>query len=163
MIERDREAFAAQITYLAEAFGERMSSLRIGAYFDALTKYEIEFIRGAVGECIKNSKFFPKPAELLEECSRIRGAWRRAVSDEQRLALPAPTAAGDEDLCTEIENGEPCMKTVLEHRLEFARLVAKLQDPAHWDRMRLRPSYLERRGIHAPRPGVVISIEDDLR
>jgi hypothetical protein len=163
VIERDREAFAAQITYLAEAFAERMSPVRIGAYFDALNGYEIEFIRGAVEQCIKNSRFFPKPAEILEECGRLRGAWRRALADQSRLALPAPVAAGDEDLCTEIDGDSACLETVAAHRKQFAELVAKINTPENWARLRMRPSLLERRGIHPPRPGVVITPEEDLR
>jgi hypothetical protein len=164
MIDRDREAFAAQITYLAEAFAERISPIRIGAYFDALKTYEIEYVRGAVDECIKGSKFFPKPAELIEQCSALRGAFRRALAAETlRKALPA-AAAGDEDLCGEIVNEvEPCLRTVAEHRSELHKLLEDFNSPERMERLRRRPSLLERRGIHPPRPGIVITPEEDLR
>lgn len=162
MIETDREPFAAQMTYLAEAFSERITPVRIAAYFMALRNYEIEYIRGAVEECIKIQRFFPKPVEIQEQCARIRGGYRRAIAAAQQKALPA-VAAGDEDLCAEVEDGAPCLKTVAEHRAEFRALVEQLNSPALMERLRLRPSYLERRGIHALRPGVTIKPEDDLR
>ena len=163
MIERDREAFAAQITYLAEAFAERITPVRIAAYFMALRSYEIEYIRGAVEECIKDCKYFPKPVEIQERCSVLRGAMRRALAaEEYRRALPA-VPAGDEDLCSALVDGEPCLKTVAEHRKELKAFLAELDNPERMDRLRRRPSLLERKGIHALRPGVVISPEEDLR
>lgn len=163
MKEHDRDAFAAQMTYLAEAFAERITPVRIAAYFMALRNYEIEYIRGAVEECIKTSRFFPKPAEIQEHCSALRGAYRRAIADNQRrMALP-PGPAGDEDMCGETHDGEMCMKTVAEHRSELHKILEDFDSPDRLERLRRRPSLLERMGIHALRPGVVIAPEEDLR
>lgn len=66
MTDGDRATFAAELTLLAEVFGETLSRTRIGAYFVALEDFEFSEVQGAMRRAIKTSKFFPKPAEVAE-------------------------------------------------------------------------------------------------
>lgn len=64
MTDRDRPRFAECMATLATVFAEDVSTARATAYFVALSDVEIESVVGAVEEHIRQSRFFPKPAEL---------------------------------------------------------------------------------------------------
>lgn len=66
MTSHDSVTFAAEMTMLAEVFGEKLSEPRLRAYFSALEEYPIDAVQQACRRAIKASRFFPKPADLLE-------------------------------------------------------------------------------------------------
>lgn len=66
MTQSDSVVFATELTLLAEVFGEQLSKARIGAYFVALEAYAVEDVQAACRRAIKASRFFPKPADLIE-------------------------------------------------------------------------------------------------
>jgi hypothetical protein len=66
MKREDSAAFATELTMLAEVFGEKFSEPRLRGYFAALQDYSLEDVQDACRRAIKTSRFFPKPADLLE-------------------------------------------------------------------------------------------------
>lgn len=66
MTEDNRARFAELMFGMGETFNEPVSSVRAGAYFDALSDLPIESVEQAVRLAVKQSKFFPKPVELRE-------------------------------------------------------------------------------------------------
>jgi hypothetical protein len=66
MTNADSAVFAAEMTMMAEVFGEALSAPRIAAYFAALEEHPIEAVQEACRRAIKTQRFFPKPADLAE-------------------------------------------------------------------------------------------------
>jgi len=66
MTSDDRATFATEMTMLAEVFGEPLSEPRMRAYFAALEEHGITDVQAACRRAIKSSRFFPKPADLIE-------------------------------------------------------------------------------------------------
>ena len=66
MTSRDSVTFATELTMVAEVFGEALSEPRLRAYYAALEEYAIEDVQAACRRAIKASRFFPKPADLIE-------------------------------------------------------------------------------------------------
>lgn len=62
----ERPAFAAAFAVLADTFNENVSSVRVGAYFDALGDLPLEAVLRGMREATANLRFFPKPVELRE-------------------------------------------------------------------------------------------------
>ena len=66
MTDHDHERFAQVLQVLAEAMGETLAPARVAIYFKVLSRFEIEALERAAYIHIERSKFFPKPAELIE-------------------------------------------------------------------------------------------------
>lgn len=62
----DRAAFAAAFAVLADTFDVQVSSVRVGAYFDALSDLPLEAVLRGMREATASLRFFPKPVELRE-------------------------------------------------------------------------------------------------
>lgn len=62
----DRQDFARAIAVLADTFDVTVSSVRVGAYFDALSDLILEAVLRAMQEATATLRFFPKPIELRE-------------------------------------------------------------------------------------------------
>lgn len=61
----DYRPFAQEMARLSEIFSEECSALRVTAYFEALEGYSLLSVVNAMRRAVKNSKFFPRPAEIL--------------------------------------------------------------------------------------------------
>lgn len=66
MTESDRAEFSKILFGLGEVYGEALSAPRIGAYFAALSDLTIEQFDAAATSLMRSSKFFPRPAEILD-------------------------------------------------------------------------------------------------
>lgn len=66
MTESDRTEFGKILFGLGEVYGESLSAPRIDAYFLALSDLTIEQVDAAVTNLMRSSKFFPRPAEILD-------------------------------------------------------------------------------------------------
>jgi hypothetical protein len=66
VIQHDIETFAGLMALLAEVFGKDLHAQLVEIYFRALAEWPIERIAEAVHEAVRQLKFFPKPAELIE-------------------------------------------------------------------------------------------------
>lgn len=66
MTEADRPTFAKALFALGETFNEPVSEIRAEGYFSALMEFPLADVTSAIRHALKASKFFPKPAELLE-------------------------------------------------------------------------------------------------
>lgn len=58
--------FAHLMVQVAEIYGEKLSEIKIQLYFELLKEYPYEIIEGAFVSHTKLSKFFPKPADIIE-------------------------------------------------------------------------------------------------
>lgn len=65
MTDKDREKFANILAATAEIYGEQLSELRGELFFNALKDYPIETIRDAFNIHVRQSVFFPKPADII--------------------------------------------------------------------------------------------------
>lgn len=127
MTRHDAQAFAASMMRLAEAYGEVVTAARIDVYFEALEDYELEYIEPAIRYLIRTSKWFPKPSEIREQASRMRGEVRRqALMVSKQLAIPERVLSLDEvkaflaELRTRPEHAEQIREGPL-HSLERLR------------------------------------------
>lgn len=66
MTELDRAEFSKIIYGLGEVYGEALSKPRIDAYFASLIDLTIEQFDAAATQLMRSSKFFPRPAEILD-------------------------------------------------------------------------------------------------
>lgn len=66
MTESDRAEFGKILFGLGEIYGEALSAPRIDAYFAALSDLTIEQVDVAVTILMRSSKFFPRPAEIID-------------------------------------------------------------------------------------------------
>lgn len=66
MTESDRTEFSKILFGLGEVYGEALSKPRMDAYFAALSDLTIEQFDSAASHLMRSSKFFPRPAEILE-------------------------------------------------------------------------------------------------
>lgn len=82
MTPENRARFAELMFGMGETFNEPVSSVRAGAYFDALSDLPIEGVETAVRLAVRTLKFFPKPVELREMVEGAKG-------DEAALAFAA--------------------------------------------------------------------------
>jgi hypothetical protein len=73
MNKGDAVTFARILDGLAEVYGEDVGEMRKGIYLRAMQALDIRAIQYAAGEHVQRSKFFPKPAELLE----LGRMWKR--------------------------------------------------------------------------------------
>lgn len=64
MTEADFDRFSDLLGGLAEALDAPLSVVRIEGYFAALRDMDIDSVASAIGSAMRNSTFFPKPAEL---------------------------------------------------------------------------------------------------
>lgn len=64
MTEDDRPRFAALVAAVAETFNETVSTARAEGYWLGLSDLPIEAVQAACATAIRESKFFPRPAEL---------------------------------------------------------------------------------------------------
>lgn len=64
MTPDDARVFASAMAVLAEVLNEPMSTVRIKAYFEDLSDYELPAVCAALAEARRTCKWFPKPAEV---------------------------------------------------------------------------------------------------
>ena len=82
MTDADRERFMRALLTLGEVFGETLSSEpRNEAYFRVLSDYDIAEVEAMMVGAMRTCRFFPKPAELIEQlegspADRAEEAWR---------------------------------------------------------------------------------------
>lgn len=65
MTDDDIGEFSDLLIATAEMLKEELSPLRIELYFNALKQYDIETIRDALNIHVRESVFFPKPADFV--------------------------------------------------------------------------------------------------
>ena len=62
----DKKTFSETIKILEASYSEKISEGTSKIYWDMLKGYDNEIIKGAVIECVKRLKYFPKISEILE-------------------------------------------------------------------------------------------------
>lgn len=67
MTNADRPKIAEILALLGETFNEPISELRAEGYFLALQEFDAVEVKDAALAAIRESKFFPRPAELREK------------------------------------------------------------------------------------------------
>lgn len=94
--------FATALGVLGDVFNEPVTDIRTEAYFAALEDLDGEAVLKAMHDCTRESKFFPRPAEIRE---RVKGksedraelAWGALLKEIRRVGymgwptLPEPT------------------------------------------------------------------------
>ena len=63
---KDKEAFKRYMLGLGEVFNREISQILMDIYWKTLESFSDDKCERAFNQAISNSKFFPKPAELLE-------------------------------------------------------------------------------------------------
>lgn len=152
--------FAGLMVLLSNGLGATLSAIGIQQYYGVISEkgYEYHHVLSAKDAALRTCRYFPKPVELLDLCAEARAKETRKAIDRARTALPAKPAE-DSDPCGETdEHGDTCTLTVGDHRKAFAALVERI-GMASSEITMLRPSYLEQRRIHPPRPGVELAEE----
>lgn len=82
MTDADRERFMRALLTVGEVFGETLTSeARNEAYFRMLSDYDIAEVEAMMLGAMRSCRFFPKPAELIEQlggspADRAEEAWR---------------------------------------------------------------------------------------
>lgn len=66
MTHADAGPFAALLAELGEVYAEEVSPLRARLYFEALQAVPLAQVRRACGSLLQTSRFFPRPADILE-------------------------------------------------------------------------------------------------
>src|SRR5262249_12841596 len=100
MTNDDFPGFKAVLGALAEVYDAPISAERALLYFGALSAHDLETVGAAVQAHIKRSKFFPKPAELIEliegdpEDKAVR-AWQHAMLTACRARFGQYVDLGD--------------------------------------------------------------------
>lgn len=84
-------AFAKAMGVLGEAFNEPVSSVRVEAYWSALNDLDGQAVLAAMEQCLRTSKFFPRPADIRElaqggsKADRADLAWGELIHAVKRL------------------------------------------------------------------------------
>lgn len=80
----ERTKFGQAMVVMAEVFGETLSELRLGAYFESLRRFDLAQVEGGIVTATARAgqKFMPKPGEIAEAiegpgASRALLAWNR--------------------------------------------------------------------------------------
>lgn len=76
MKNQELEAFSMAFGVMAEVFNEPISDVKISAYWDCLRDLDHETILQSMSQCVKHSKFFPRPADIRELVEGTR--WDKA-------------------------------------------------------------------------------------
>jgi hypothetical protein len=124
MTRNDAGAFAAELAALGEVFGEAISQMRAQLYFDALSVFTLEEIRGAVRAAIQGCRFFPKPAELIE---LLQGSPEDQAEVAWSRFLYALTHHGT---YASIDFGDPTLHAVIETQFGGWHVAWKLESDA---------------------------------
>ena len=69
MEEKQQPIFALMMNKLANIYGKQLNQDIIDVYFEILKQYGIYNVGKAFMLCIEQYKHFPKPAQILPECS----------------------------------------------------------------------------------------------
>lgn len=82
--------FAEILAALGETFNEPISEVRVNAYTLALADLEPEAVLTAMVACLRDCKFFPRPAEIREKvlgntADQAELAWSQTVQAVQRV------------------------------------------------------------------------------
>ncbi len=80
----DRERFSVVLATLGEVYGKEITEVMAEAYWRALRDCPLEAIEAAAIAHIRESRWFPKPVELLEA---VEDFLRERVSSQQRARL----------------------------------------------------------------------------
>jgi hypothetical protein len=83
--DRDLERFTAIVTATAETFGETVSKARLSLLFNLTADLTIEQFERAMLRCSRMSRFFPRPADILDAA----GSDAISLEDRAELALRA--------------------------------------------------------------------------
>lgn len=99
MTNADRVPFMELMVGLGETYNEPVSDARMEIYFSAMSDFDIETVRAAANAHARNSKFFPKPAELRELVGgnvedRAEIAWNAVVGLVRRYGYPGADGRG---------------------------------------------------------------------
>ncbi len=69
MEEKQKPIFVLMMNKLANIYGKQLNQDIIDVYWDILKPYQIFNVGKAFMLCIEQYKHFPKPAQILPECS----------------------------------------------------------------------------------------------
>ena len=81
-----RTKFAGEMHALGHVFDTEVTTIRVGAYFNALEEHLFHLVCAAMRQTHKTCRFFPKPVEILE---LIDGtdveAWAEVIREVRRV------------------------------------------------------------------------------
>lgn len=95
MTDRDKPAFATMLVAVGEMFNRQLSEVLLELHFNALADLELEAIRRAMTQHIRNQKFFPTPSEIREAVlgsteDRAELAWAKLLTLVRERGWTAP-------------------------------------------------------------------------
>lgn len=93
MATTDRQRFSVVLATLGEVYGKDITEVMAEAYWRALRDCPMEAIEAAAVAHIRESRWFPKPVELVEGVEdflreRLRGQQRARLKLTQSTELP---------------------------------------------------------------------------
>lgn len=74
-----KETFTKQMVKLCQAYDCDKDANTIEIYFDLVKSYTPEILEKSIDQVILNNKFFPKVADLVEECERQKKKLRYEI------------------------------------------------------------------------------------
>lgn len=78
-VDATRARMMRMIVTLAELLGEEMPADRAAGYVEALTDIPLDDLRLGIQRLIRNTAYFPKPAEIRQAVDRERDAREPAI------------------------------------------------------------------------------------
>lgn len=73
---RDRKLFSKLMATMAEIHNRDLTPVLVEVYWEVLAKYDDRDVARAFGDLIRESSFFPKPADLIAKIVSYRNDWR---------------------------------------------------------------------------------------
>lgn len=73
MTKENLPEFLKIITTLSAVYDKNVSEELYDIYFESLKDFDIDEVKNAAGICVKTSKFFPKPAEIIALIKPVEG------------------------------------------------------------------------------------------
>lgn len=66
MLETDRDNFYSILLAASKLYDKRLDGDVLGMYFNILNTYDFQSVKDGFNAAVRNLKFFPKPAEIVE-------------------------------------------------------------------------------------------------
>lgn len=129
MVDQDDLEFATLMTGLAEVFAEPMSAMRVAGYFGALKPFDLADVTRAINQALRECRFFPKPAELIEliegsKDGQAGKAWASLVEAARKGGQYASLWMEDFALAAAFRRTFPSW-------IEFCQELPPVSDPMH--------------------------------
>ena len=110
MQDSDRKDFLQVFMPLVEVWDREMSSALIELYFRALEPWPLEQVKAAIVRSLRECRFFPKPAEIVEQIQAAGGRLEDVALTEAHKVLEAVARhGGGVSVCFD----NPCTQAVI--------------------------------------------------